>query len=80
MNDKMKYVARWLFVGHAANAAKHNLQQTFHRAASLPLFLSIPLPFFSHSSVYQSVNKLWEGASNVDGVAGARCQAIKTKN
>lgn len=53
MNDKMKYVARWLFVGHAANAAKHNLQQTYHRAASLPLFLSIPPPFLSHSSVYQ---------------------------
>lgn len=60
MNDKMKYVARWLFVGHAANAAKHNLQQTHHRAASLP---RSPLsfyasPFLTHSSVQQSVNKL----------------------
>lgn len=59
MNDKMKYVARWLFVGHAANAAKHNLQQTFHRAASLPLFLSILLPY-SNTQVFTRVSINYE--------------------
>lgn len=47
MNDKMKYAARWLFVGHAANAAKPNLQQTYQcsrsRSRSLSASVSVSL-------------------------------------
>lgn len=79
MNDKMKYAARWLFVGHAANAAKPNLQQTYQHSLSVSFScyrcLCLPSQVFTRVSInYES------GGGRERKQCRWRCQAIKTKN